>query len=287
MGLFYKDEHASCLHYMSDRELDFLLRRFPEETSLEFERTSSNVILFVLEGELDIAYNEFLLRKVKKMEMILIPKSSHVYGTAYCNTKVIAFKFAEISHLCNKYSLQNLASQTGNIGYEFKALSIKSSIQKFLDLLSQCLDDGLNCLYYHELKADEILLLYRAYYSKEELADFFYPILGLSIDFRSQVIANYRDARTVEELAMKIGYSTSKFKRKFTEEFDEPVYQWMQKQKAKHVKYKLSFEDVDFTAIIDEFGFSSPAHFSRFCKAQFGATPSEYRKQLLGEISNP
>lgn len=284
MGLFYIDEHVSCSHYVSDQERGFLLREFEQETILEVERTSSNVILFVIKGELEIAYNEFSKRRIKAHQMIVLPKSCHVHGTAYDNTKVMAFKFTEISHLCNKYSLQNLASHTHSISYNFRAQSIKEPVQKFLELLSFCLADGLNCKYYHELKADEVMILYRVYYTKEELAEFFYPILGLSIDFRALVLSNYRDARTVEELAQKTGYSVSKFKRKFNEEFDEPAYQWMQKQKAKHIKYKLSFETIDFATIIDEFGFSSPAHFSRFCKTQFGKTPSDYRKQLQEEV---
>ncbi|HAC20550.1 MAG TPA: hypothetical protein DCF91_00465 [Porphyromonadaceae bacterium] len=284
MGLFYIDEHASCSHYVSDKEHGFLLREFEQETSLEIERTSSNVILFVIKGELEIAYNEFSKRRVKAHQMIILPKSCHVYGTAFDNTKVVVFKFTEITHLCTKYSLQNLASHTQNITYKFRAQTIKKPVRKFLELLSHCLADGLNCKYYHELKADEVMILYRAYYTKEELAEFFYPILGLSIDFRSLVLSNYRDARTVEELAQKTGYSVSRFKRKFNEEFDESAYQWMQKQKAKHIKYKLSFETIDFATIIDEFGFSSPAHFSRFCKTQFGTTPSDYRKQLQEEV---
>lgn len=284
MGLFYIDEHASCSHYVSDKEHGFVFREFKEKEWLEVQRITSNVILFVLEGELEIAYNEFSIRKVGVHQMILLPKSSRVYGAAYDNTKVIAFKFTEISHLCNKYSLQNLASYTDRIVYKFNAQEIKQPICRFLENLSYCLADGLNCMYYHELKADEMLILYRAYYTKEELAEFFYPILGLSIDFRALVLSNYRDARTVEELAQKTGYSVSKFKRKFNEEFEEPAYHWMQKQKAKHIKYKLSFETIDFATIIDEFGFSSPAHFSRFCKTQFGTTPSDYRKQLQEEV---
>lgn len=285
MGLIYIDEHASCSHYVSDKEHGFVFREFKERERLEVQRISSNVILFVLEGQLEVAYNEFSVRKMEEHQMILLPKASRVYGTVYDNTKVMAFKFTEISHLCNKYSLQNLASHTHNITYKFLAQSIKEPVQKFLELLSLCLADGLNCKYYHELKADEIMILYRAYYTKEELAQFFYPILGLSIDFRALVLSNYRDARTVEELAQKTGYSVSKFKRKFNEEFEEPAYHWMQKQKAKHIKYKLSFETIDFATIIDEFGFSSPAHFSRFCKNQFGTTPSDYRKQLQEEVN--
>lgn len=284
MGLFYVDEHVSCSHYVSDKEQGFFVRYFKDKKCLEMERLTSNAILFILEGELEIAYNEFSIRKVEANQMILLPKSSHVYGTAFENTKIVAFKFKEITHLCNKYSLQNLASQTENVDYKFIAQPIRQPLYMFLDLLSKCLNDGLNCSFYHELKADELMILYRAYYAKEKLAEFFYPILGLSIDFRSLVLSNYRDARTVDELAQKTGYSVSQFKRKFHDEFDEPAYHWMQKQKAKHIKYKLSFETIDFATIIDEFGFSSPAHFSRFCKAQFGATPSEYRKQLHEEV---
>ncbi|HAC21257.1 MAG TPA: AraC family transcriptional regulator [Porphyromonadaceae bacterium] len=284
MNLLYVDEHVSCSHYLTDIKSGFSLKHIEEAVDIASERLTSNYIIFVLEGSVSIACNENTLQSMTKGEMILLSKSSHVYGKVDAKSKFIVFMFDHISHLCNKYSLQNLSAYTEQMTYTFKPFAIVPPILKFLDMLSDCLEDGLNCTYYHEIKSSEILLLYRAYYAKEELAAFFYPLVGNSIDFKTSVMTKYRDAKTVEELAMLLGYGLSNFKKKFKEEFDESAYQWMLKQKSKHIQYKLSFADVDFASIIDEFGFSSPAHFNRFCKTQYGKTPSELRKTLKCKI---
>lgn len=284
MNLLYVDEHVSCSHYLTDIKSGFSIKFLEEAVDFSTERLTSNCIIFVLDGSVSIVCNEHPLQSIAKGEMILLAKSSHVYGKVEAKSRFVVFMFDHIFHLCSKYSLQNLSAYTEKVTYTFKPFAIVPPIMRFLDMLSECLGDGLNCTYYHEIKSSEILLLYRAYYTKEELAAFFYPLVGNSIDFKTSVMSTYRDVKTVEELAMQLGYGLSNFKKKFKEEFDESAYQWMLKQKSKHIQYKLSFADVDFASIIDEFGFSSPAHFNRFCKTQYGKTPSELRKTLKCKI---
>lgn len=286
MNFLYVDEHVSCSNYLTDIKSGFSVKYVDEAMDINSERLASNYIIFVLEGSVSIACNENTLQSMTKGEMILLPKSSHVFGKVEVKSKFMIFMFDHISHLCSKYSLQNLSAYTEQITYSFKPFSIAPIIMSFLNTLSDCLENGLNCTYFHEIKSGEILLLYRAYYSKEELATFFYPLVGNSIDFKTSVMANYRDAKTVEELAMILGYGLSNFKKKFKDEFDESAYQWMLKQKSKHIQYKLSFPDVDLSTIIDEFGFSSPAHFNRFCKKQYGMNPSDLRNELKCTIDD-
>lgn len=286
MNLFYVEEHVSCSHYLTDVKSGFLVKDIHEVLDIDIERLSSNFVVFVMNGSISIACNENLLQNMKVGEMILLPKSSHVYGKAEAGSKFVIFMFDRISHLCSKYALQNLSSYIDKGPNMFKAFTIVPEIKMFLNLLSNCLSSGLNCTFYHELKSSEIMLLFRGYYSKEELAAFFYPLIGGSIDFKTSVLTNYRDAKTVDELASLLGYGLSNFKKKFKEEFEESAYQWMLKQKSKHIKYKLSFPDVEFSSIIDEFGFSSAAHFNRFCKSQYGMTPSDLRNELKCTIDD-
>lgn len=284
MNLLYVDEHVSCSHYLTDIKSGFSLKCIQESFDIHSERLSSNYIIFVLEGSVSITCNENTLENIQAGQMILLPKSSFVYGKVEEKGKFIVYMFDHIYHLCNKYALQNLSSYTEDMVYTFKPLSIVSEVMMFLNLLSSCLIKGLNCTFYHEIKSNEILLLFRAFYQKDQLAQFFYPLIGSSIDFKTNVLSKYRDAKTVEELADSMGYGLSNFKKKFRDEFEESAYQWMLKQKSKHIQYKLSFADVDFASIIEEFSFSSPAHFNRFCKTQYGKTPSELRRTLNCKI---
>lgn len=284
MSLFYVEEHVSCSHYLTDIKFGFSVKDIQAKFDIDTERLLSNYIVFILKGSVSIACNENTLQNMQAGEMILLPKSSHVWGKAEEGSKVVVFKFDHIAHLCNKYALQNLLPYTERITYSFKPIPIVTEIDMFLSLLTHCLESGLSCTFYHEIKSSEIMLLFRAYYSKEVLAEFFYPLVGNSIDFKTNILTKYRDAKTVEELADLMGYGLSNFKKKFRDEFEESAYQWMLKQKSKHIKYKLSFPDVEFSDIIDEFGFSSPAHFNSFCKKQYGQNPSELRNKLKCEI---
>jgi AraC-like DNA-binding protein len=49
----------------------------------------------------------------------------------------------------------------------------------------------------------------------------------------------------------------------------------MLQQKAKHIKFDMLAPEVTLGDIILKYDFNSPTHFTRFCKQQFGCTPSE------------
>ena len=80
MNLLYVDEHVSCSHYLTDIKSGFSLKHIEEAVDIASERLTSNYIIFVLEGSVSIACNENTLQSMTKGEMILLSKSSHVYG---------------------------------------------------------------------------------------------------------------------------------------------------------------------------------------------------------------
>ena len=123
------------------------------------------------------------------------------------------------------------------------------------------------------------LLLFQ---SRQELANFFYMIIGRSQDFKNKVLNNYKSCRTVKELASACDISLSAFKRQFSAEFGEAPAEWMQKQLLGEIKYKLSVTDLPLGTIANELEFSSLAHFSRFCKRCLGCSPRELRQQING-----
>ena len=112
------------------------------------------------------------------------------------------------------------------------------------------------------------------------MINFFSPILNKTVNFKDFVIANYQKVKTVEDLSVLFGCSLRSFNRKFKEHFDDSPYNWILKQRAKHIKAQLLTPDIEFSEIIKEFKFSSASHFSTYCKKQFGITPREIRKSV-------
>ena len=183
---------------------------------------------------------------------------------------------------CQRASFSELYHLREIVEYRMEPLEIRDRLCKFLELLVCYLEDGANCIHFHEIKLKELFWNIRFYYSRQELANFFYMIIGRSQDFKNKVLNNYKSCRTVKELASACDISLSAFKRQFSAEFGEAPAEWMQKQLLGEIKYKLSVTDLPLGTIANELEFSSLAHFSRFCKRCLGCSPRELRQQIKG-----
>lgn len=98
--------------------------------------------------------------------------------------------------------------------------------------------------------------------------------------FKEQILENYLSAKNVGELASLLGYGVTNFRAKFKEQFGVSVYRWLLNRKSQHIIYRITVYGDEFSQIIDDFGFSSPSHFNKFCRSQYGLTPCELRKKL-------
>jgi AraC-like DNA-binding protein len=160
-------------------------------------------------------------------------------------------------------------------------LQINKPLKKFLTSLIFYIDEGISCLHFHEMKQKELLYNLRFFYTKKELAGLFAPIISKNLDFRNIVLANYLYASSVKELAQICNYSLSSFNRTFKKNFRENPYLWLQNQKIKYIAGRLADKSIPLNQIIDEFRFSSPSHFTVFCKKHLKLTPSQFRKQHI------
>lgn len=157
-------------------------------------------------------------------------------------------------------------------------LPIRKPLLHILRQLLFYLDTGLLCRHMHILKQQEIILALRGGYTKSELAAFFSRTTGVGRKFEDFVLDNYKNVKTVKEFASLCCVSERSFNRKFQESFSQSPYRWMQERRAELVREKICDPDIAFREIAMDFGFSSPAHLTCYCKKLFGATPTELRK---------
>lgn len=150
----------------------------------------------------------------------------------------------------------------------------------FVHQMEVYIQKNIKCSYLNELKQKELFVVLGAEYSEVELVELFYPVSGGSIDFKSRIMENYSYGLGVNELAHKFGMSYSPFLRKFKKEFGMPAQEWMLKQKAKHIKLRLSIPSTKISDIVREFDFTDLPHFIRFCRKQYGCTPNELRESV-------
>jgi AraC-like DNA-binding protein len=214
--------------------------------------------------------------------MVFIPQDAEFTLRAMSDLNYIAFSFDNQFTLCDQLALETLRKEYDGPPVLDK-LEIREAMQNVLDSIKYYLSYKIQCKHLHAIKQKEVFLIMRAFYTKEEIAHFLSPMLNKNMDFKAFILQHYMEVKTVEELAIMCQMSVRSFNRKFNDYFGDSPYSWMLKQKSRHIRTRLADSKTPFSAIIKEYGFSSPAHFTTYCKKQFGQSPSQLRKQLRSE----
>lgn len=210
----------------------------------------------------------------------VLPKNGSAYVRVLKDAVVIGCLFSNDLRLFSWPLLSRFArSLSDNFTYKFSTLKAASSFHEFYKTFLNLLESGVTEINFHKLKREELFLYLRTFYSRKKLAFFFYPILGCELDFKDFVLSNYHRMKDVQQFAEEANMTLSTFNRHFKEVFNESAYRWMQANKAEKVRISIVTTDASFTEIAHEYGFSSPAHLTAFCKNVFGLTPTALRKQ--------
>lgn len=278
--LLYLDEHLSCSHYVADYRSCFKYKEIPKESVVEQEYSQFNFLVFVLHGEVSISYGPYRDRRFRSGEIAFLPKSVEVSMHTVSRSRMLSCVFDVPDTVCDKMVFKSLWKICQQIEYNFAPTLIHPRMKQFLDLLTVYLENGIDCEHLHALKQQELFLVFRWFYTREELAKLFYPMIGESLDFKSIVLENYAKVASVGDLARLAGMSRSSFDTTFKDVFGLSARQWMLRQTARHVRYQLTKPDTTISEVMGEFGFNSFTHFNRFCKQQFGCSPSQLIKEL-------
>ena len=277
MELFYNREHTTCFNYQKEADATFNFVEFKKNDKIMEKYIGKNVLVFIISGHIKVSCNEYQHREMKENEFALLPVGCLFSGEALQNSKIVTCAFYQEINLCSRYSLKLLEAYTKEVKPDFYILPFAGRMSMFLKLLVLYLEDGINCSHFHEQKKYELFILIRAYYSKENQTRIFYPIIGKSLDFKSFILENAASVNCLEEFAKRLNCSLASFKRQFAKHFDISPYQWLQNQKSARIFQEIKMTEKSFLEISMEYGFSSQAHFCKFCKTQFGNTPKNIR----------
>jgi AraC-type DNA-binding domain-containing proteins len=260
-----------------DRSLGFKFMEIKKGESLSFLPTQYYYLFFILKGELSVLSDNNELN-VCTESLFLVPFDSRLELMAVEDVTLVVHTFGNVDLLCEQFELSTLNLTPERMNFKVRALPIASPIQSFLMLLESYMKNKVLGGYLLSLKHKELIILLKTFYTKEECIDLFFPVIKGSTSFVNVVIDSYKHAKTIKELAEFCNLSLPTFNRKFKRNFNKSPYQWILMQKADDVKSLLLDHEVAICDIIEDYGFSSAAHFTTFCKKQIGMTPSEYRK---------
>jgi len=278
MKLLYPEEHIHCFNYSSNNGPAIEDIKLSQNDSWDF-LSAYNKILFLLEGELTYSYNEHRNKRISRDKMITLPSNAHIEVQAQQNSRLIIFRLHTKVQLCDTFSLDRLFTENMNNDIKIGAIDIVEPVSSYLSSLLAHVANGLKCIYFFQIKVQELFFMLRAYYPKDKLAVFFKPLIDNNTTFSDFVLENYKKVKSVKELAEIANYSLSGFQKHFKKVFGVSAYQWINDQRSKSVLHELNNSEKPLKEISDNYGFSSPSHFNDFCKSQFGETPGEIRKK--------
>ena len=239
-----------------------------------------NCILFVTQGSFEIVNDLNQEHTIITDEMIFIPPFTFLKARALSTLKLILLTFENNNSLYQKLNLDSQTIICNTVTTGFKIMKINSHIQLFLSSISSYLNDNINCIGLFLNKQSELFYLLKIYCSRDEIINFFCPILCNKNDFKYNVLKNYTRDSSVSDLALKCNMSVKTFTRRFKENFGETPYQWLLKQNIREIRIKLADPNIQIKDIAFEFGFASASHFSNFCKTQMNESPQAIREKI-------
>ncbi|MBB6460939.1 helix-turn-helix domain-containing protein [Flammeovirga kamogawensis] len=99
--------------------------------------------------------------------------------------------------------------------------------------------------------------------------------LNILLHIKDDVINNLLEIPSIEELSLRYGYSSSKFKRDFKKVFGKPVHKFYIEFKLEKAKQLLLNEKLTITEVSRIIGYKSLAKFSSAFKQQYGVSPKK------------
>ena len=282
MSIFYEEVHTTCYNHELPTNATFKVLEFAPSNKTKIIEVDRSVIIFLLEGKVQVSCNSYRDKIHQKGQIALLPRNSSCYIKILEYAVVVSCSYVQSINFCDRLFFMTLQRFLPvKFNYDFCLLPITERIMEFVVLIKNCLNDNLGCLHFHELSSRKMLILFRAYYPKEELAAFFYPLLGKELDFKDFVLANFLEVKDLTEFADLANLSIDTFKRRFKETFDMPAHKWIAQRKSEFIYRDLIASSKSFADIAMQYNLSSQAYLSTFCKRFYEKTPQEIRNSSL------
>ncbi len=284
MKLVDINEHLNCYNYDNNKKPVIEQLRIAK-SGKHNSVTTNNAVVFVMEGRLRYSFRDSPPFEAQKGELFFLPVGATYSRQALTQARIVIFRVHGFVGLCANYTVERLyreRNKKDSNDYEpenkhFGLLEVNARLWHFVDGICDCIEDGLKCRYWFDMKVQELFLLIRAYYPKEDIRGFLYPILSRDTAFSESVRKYWKDFKTVNELAAFMHMSPNQFHKRFTAVFGTTPHKWIAEGRAKIARHEITATNKQFKQIAIENGFSSDAIFTRFCKKMFGKSPTQLR----------
>lgn len=236
-------------------------------------------IAFVCRGMIALSFPGGIGETVDSGKLALFSVGFRVSVTAVCDSYIFICKVVRGIRLCEFMDMEEFDEHTRDIDMEFNILAMNGPVRRYLYSFIPCVEDNLRCSRFLSMKIDELIYLLGAYYTKQEIATFFLPLLRPDNIFRSFVHENMHSCKSLKELAERSNMSYGGFRKRFLRVFGSFPQSYITGAKSERIRYDLLCTGAEIKEISDKYGFSSVPGFTRFCKKHLGETPGSIRSK--------
>jgi len=110
------------------------------------------------------------------------------------------------------------------------------------------------------------------------------PDLANMAAIRGKVDASFSELESVDEIALRYGYSRSSFRRHWSRLLPVPPQRYLAEAKIRHACRLLVETRLTIGEIADQVGFADPLYFSRKFRKMMGKTASAYRQAEISKF---
>ena len=283
MELLNIGEHLRCFNYDHSERPQIEVRNYLQGEKVELS-ISTNKIIFFLKGGIRYSFHDYPECKISKGKFLFLPMGYKCTYYTESDTVALIFRLYNPIKLCESFFIERLFdlqdSGVDSRQNSIKVLDINPRMQQFINSLIDCISDGIKCKYYFDLKIREFFLMLRAYYPKNELREFLGMILSRDTAFSEYVRSNRNKYPTVAALAKSMNFSQKQFVTRFKRIFKRTPYDWMKEGKTITVLHEITTTKKSIKQVAIESGFTSVPQFTRYCRREFGKTPTDIRSDI-------
>lgn len=236
--------------------------------------SASNLRVFSSESGIDLVLEPYTILLVKPLCSINLEFLETGEALILC--------FDYIGKYCDSKICKYLEEERPDFRDEYTILKMDDSLRSFAHLMLDTYSGFFQEVAFSEIKYKEFFYILCDKLPIRDFAWFLHPAMSwYDPIFRRKILDNYRKDYRAKSLADLCGLSYSSFTDKFQKEFGMHPSAWINEQMCRQIKHGLRASGASFAEIADDLKMSSVQQFSRFCRNNFGKTPSELRRELV------
>lgn len=260
----------------------FYVLRLRKGEHFSRDRMCSSLLVFVLEGEVEISTGIYVKEFAGEGQMFVVHKGDNGYAKGLKDAVILLCSFDSSMALCNGLSLGNATEDYKEPTPEERQsqglprLEIKNMLMTELKLVQHEVESNLLGYRFMEFKRYIIVYMLRTLYNKEELFYMFRCVRNDDFDFRDKVLHFYTCDINAQELCAQMEMSTATFNRRFKRAFGMPCGEWLNSKRQVQVLMDLKTTDLSVKEIAGKYNLT-PNYLTDFCKRFLGDVPVNLR----------